>query len=241
PGDPLCVERRGQYERGGTLRPAVVVPSLHDDSRTALSWNQRAAQRAVEGPGPVRPRLHALAREHDDLGVEQIDRPGQRSPQRVTGVGEDLLRLRVPGIGERPQLVDALVLADQADRPGIVDEGALADDRLEASTIAALAERAVLADRHVTEVPGSPGATAYEIAVGDETGADTVADRDDEDVAVLASLPEQLLGDAERVHVVLHHHGQLERALEQFAERNVMPAQLGRVDHADPSIRHGAR
>ena len=137
-----------------------------------------------------------------------------------------------PGVGGGPQGGDSRLRPDHAAIATRADEGRLADDRLEASGVAAAAERAVFENGRVPDLAGAAARAAEYDPVDHDAGAHTGTDRDDEEAVVPASDAVEALGHGERVHVVLDDDGQVERAPQGLADGNLVPAELGRIDDA---------
>src|SRR5690606_1497494 len=135
-------------------------------------------------------------------------------------------------VGGRAEGRHAGRAAEDAALLRLAHERGLAHERLEASAVAAHAQRAVLDDRGVADLARAAGGAAKYDPVDHDPGAHSGSDRDDEEVLVPTPCAVQALGHGEGVDVVLDEHGQLQLTAQALAERHPGPPELRRDDDA---------
>ena len=171
-------------------------------------------EQQLSGAGQLAPHDHALR-------VDQVAQIGRRDadvPARVrdrtdaAGVAGHRLQHHIA------QLQAAEVIAQ------LVEDGRPAGDRLQASPVAAAAERAVLADRGVPELARDAVAPAEQLPVQHQSRTDPVADVERYGVPLPASGAEPRLRQRCQVRGVVDEHRALHPALHDVRHLDAVPA-----------------
>lgn len=134
-----------------------------------------------------------------------------------------------PGIGSDDSLL-----------AGAVRKRLLANYCFETSASTTLAQRPVLRHRHMPDLPRASAPTTQDTALGDEPRANTSADSEDEDILMPPGLAVQCFRNRKSIDIVLDEHRQVEFSTQYFAQPNMLPAKLRRIDCADGLIFHAA-
>jgi hypothetical protein len=115
-----------------------------------------------------------------------------------------------------------------------LDDGVSSRDRLEASEVAAAAQRAVLDDHGVAELARAAARAAVPASTDHEAGADPVAHLDEHGVALAAQCSQAMLREGGQIRGVVDHHGHPQGALDGLADRDALPTphDAGASDHA---------
>src|SRR5215213_3943278 len=167
-GEPVASPPSGRREAVGQC---PVGPAEHEDERAEelsalpqLSGDDAdvvrgrrdrvARDRFAKWIEQQRAGLRQLAADDEQLGVELVAEGRRRDADEARCVGDHALAGRVAAARQLDEPVDrqrvAVLAAEQ------VQEGVGARVRLQASPVAAPAERAVLVDEHVPDLPGGP-------------------------------------------------------------------------------------
>ena len=165
----------------------------------------------------MRPRVSPFTANQDDLRRENIDKIAYRATQDRSGALIDRERLRVPILRERPQLLDAIVLAKNADRAPLLNKCRISDKRLKAALLATTAARATFDRCRVAKFSGSSAVTVIDVAVRDDAEADAPSERDGDEVLGLTPASIQALRDRERIDIVVDEDRKLQCLLQVIA------------------------
>ncbi len=188
------------------------------------------------------PGLGHAARDHEDLGVEQVDDVGEADAEELGRVVHDLGRVRIAldhGFVHRlRRYVIEITRELDKDRPGTGLEslhGAGRDGRprsvgLQATVIPTVALSAGGVDGHMTDLGGRVGDAVVQFAAQHDSATDSGAQRHPHEGVHPASGAQPPLAVSGGVGVVVQCRRQSHSVLDQVTEREVSPPQVGCAD-----------
>lgn len=148
----------------------------------------------VRSRAPVLPAGGSLAVDRHRFGIDDVDQAGNRSSEDLSGVAEDRLCCSISPVRGGVEIADRLVGGQNALVECRGDQRAIADDRFEATAVAAHAFRAVRIDRCVAEFAGVSVRASVHHIIGHDRRSDAGSDGDDQEVAVVAASAVEAIG-----------------------------------------------
>src|SRR5215211_7837084 len=131
---------------------------------------------------------HAAANNHG-ARIEQVDQPGNRNPNKGAGTLDDLLSGQISTTGRlgniaRAKQVDILLRkqrpsAGSGQLSSLSRDGVPACEGLQASVVAACAQRTVLIDGQMSNLAGRAGGAAVDLLVDNQSCANTASHLDE--------------------------------------------------------------
>ena len=242
------LKRLAQNERGRTHGPGVVAPLLHLHLDLLAEPGEREVpDRSHDEIEEGRPELRSLTADDDQLGVKQRDDVGDREAEPLAAVGKDLHGRGLALGGQQDELIPADVATMK--RAHAPQQRPLADQRFQAAGAAALALRPVWIDDDVPELTSAPDGAAVHTPVDHDAETEAAANAQRDEVPRGNAVSGPLLGNGERIDVVVDPDRQPQPALERGGQLDLMPLKqvrelaraAQRVDHArqsDPDAEH---
>ena len=120
----------------------------------------------------------------------------------------------------------------RSDRERVPDQSGAGRLCFEATDLPAAAHEPVgRTDLVVADLAGAPMVAEQQLAARDDAAADPGAEREQHEILRLLAYPERVLAERRAPRVVGHEDGQFELLPQRRAERRVLPAEVGTVEH----------
>src|SRR5579871_6279736 len=112
-------------------------------------------------------------------------------------------------------------------RLDVSEDSGIRREAFETATLATVAFGAVRVDGDMTEFTDAARHALIELMMDDHAHADPAPNRRHDEVRLVATFTEQLLGQREGVHVIFSVHGDInaEAALDHLPQRHITPAE----------------
>ncbi len=216
-------------------RPEFITPAMDFDARHAEPGDDGLLfDDAVHRLEKTRRRAGSFAREENCFRIEQFGEIGDAETEDPPGLGKNRPNALIALIRRDAERFDRLL-----DRCGIAEIGCRREGRslardgivrnigLDTAAPATTAKCAIDRNGGVAELGRRTIHTAPQLAIHDDRHAEPLLDRDDKKILKMLAEAEPLLGETDKIGVVIHHHPKAGARFKNGAQGMLRSSRIG--------------